>query len=294
MSFFQSRDGTQLHEQTWPAAGHAARRRWCIVHGYGEHIAPLRRGRARAGAAGFSVRGLDLRGHGQSAGVRGFCNRFDEYLDDLDAHRHARRERRGGCPLFVLGHSFGALVAPLYDARHPTRARRPGATSPYWKLALAVPAVKVVAGRARVAHLSQARAAVGLKGDDVARDPEIARELRRRSAQQQERDCALVHRGLGGAGGAARARSASSRCPCCCSRRRRSGRRRAASARRLRALRRADKTLRMLPGSITKSQRAANRRAKRRSREIVEWLRAHASAAARPAKVARRRKRKLY
>jgi len=34
MSFFQSRDGTQLHEQTWPAQG-TPLASVVIVHGYG-------------------------------------------------------------------------------------------------------------------------------------------------------------------------------------------------------------------------------------------------------------------
>ena len=105
-----------------------------IVHGYGEHIAPLRRdGRALA-AAGFSVRGLDLRGHGQSGGVRGFCNRFDEYLDDVDAA--VARARGEGLPLFLLGHSFGALVVPFYALRASTDVAGMVLTSPTWKLAL--------------------------------------------------------------------------------------------------------------------------------------------------------------
>src|SRR5437879_12521189 len=111
MSFFQSRDGTQLHEETWPAQGKPLAS-VVIVHGYGEHIGRYdETGRALA-AAGFSVRGFDFRGHGQSAGVRGFCNRFSEYVDDLEAA--VTRARAEGLPVFLLGHSFGALVAPHY------------------------------------------------------------------------------------------------------------------------------------------------------------------------------------
>jgi alpha-beta hydrolase superfamily lysophospholipase len=171
MSFFQSRDGTQLHEETWAAQGKPIAA-VVIVHGYGEHIARYdETGRALA-AAGFSVRGLDLRGHGQSGGVRGFCNRFDEYLDDVDAI--VARARAEGLPVFLLGHSFGALVAPFYALRYPGNVAGLVLTSPFWKLALAVPPVKVLAGKIASRLYPKLGLPSGLKGVDVTRDPELA------------------------------------------------------------------------------------------------------------------------
>jgi alpha-beta hydrolase superfamily lysophospholipase len=171
MSFFQSRDGTQLHEQTWAAQG-KAQAAVVLVHGYGEHIGRYdETGRALA-AAGFSVRGLDLRGHGQSGGVRGFCNRFDEYLDDVDAI--VGRARGEGLPVFLLGHSFGGLVSPFYALRHPGNVAGLVLTSPFWKLALAVPPVKVVAGKIASRLYPKLGLPSGLKGADVTRDPELA------------------------------------------------------------------------------------------------------------------------
>jgi len=171
MSFFQSRDGTQLHEETWPATGKATAS-VVIIHGYGEHIGRYDETARALAAAGFNVRGLDLRGHGQSGGVRGFCNRFDEYLEDVDAI--VDRARGDGLPVFLLGHSFGALVAPHYALRHPTSVAGLVLTSPYWKLALAQPALKIWAGK--VASMIAPKLALpsGLKGNDVCRDPAIA------------------------------------------------------------------------------------------------------------------------
>ncbi|HEX8953148.1 MAG TPA: alpha/beta hydrolase [Polyangia bacterium] len=170
MSFFQSRDGTQLHEETWPAEGKATAS-VVIVHGYGEHIGRYdETGRALA-AAGFSVRGLDLRGHGQSGGVRGFCNRFDEYLDDVDAI--VARARGEGLPLFVLGHSFGGLVTPFYALHHATAVAGMVLTSPYWRLAMQQPAAKIWAGKVASFVAPKLALPTGLKGTDVCRDPEL-------------------------------------------------------------------------------------------------------------------------
>ena len=170
MSFFQSRDGTQLHEEHWPAEGKATAS-VVIVHGYGEHIGRYdETGRALA-AAGFSVRGLDLRGHGQSGGVRGYCNRFDEYVDDVDAI--VARARGEALPLFLLGHSFGALVSPFYVLHHATAVAGMVLTSPYWKLALQQPAAKIWAGKVASFIAPKLALPSGLKGVDVCRDPEL-------------------------------------------------------------------------------------------------------------------------
>ena len=171
MSFFQSRDGTQLHEEHWPAEGKAAAASVVIVHGYGEHIGRYEEtGRALA-SAGFSVRGLDLRGHGQSGGVRGYCNRFDEYLDDVDAI--VARARAEGLPLFLFGHSFGGLVVPFYVLHHPTAVAGMVLTSPYWQLALPQPAPKIWAGKIASFIAPKLALPTGLKGSDVCKDPEL-------------------------------------------------------------------------------------------------------------------------
>jgi alpha-beta hydrolase superfamily lysophospholipase len=174
MSFFQSRDGTQLYERLWPPTNidGKALASVVIVHGYGEHIGRYDEIGHKLAAAGFSPRGLDLRGHGQSGGVRGFCRSFDEYLDDVDAV--VERTRVEGLPLFVLAHSFGALVAPHYALRPGTNLSGLVLSSPYWKLAMAQPALKLLAGKLASAIAPKLALPMGLKGNDVTRDPDIA------------------------------------------------------------------------------------------------------------------------
>lgn len=171
MTFFQSRDGTQLHERVWPAEGKALAM-VVIVHGYGEHIGRYDETARALAAAGFSVRGLDLRGHGQSGGARGFCRRFDEYLDDVEGT--VTRARAEGLPTFLLGHSFGGLVGAHYALRFPETLAGLVLTSPYWKLAMDVPAAKVLAGKIASRLYPGLSLPSGLRGADVSRDPKIA------------------------------------------------------------------------------------------------------------------------
>jgi alpha-beta hydrolase superfamily lysophospholipase len=172
MTHFQSRDGTQLHERVWPAEG-TARASVVIVHGYGEHIARYEQTAKDLAKAGFAVRGIDLRGHGESGGTRGFCVRFDEYLQDLQTE--VARARSDGLPIFLLGHSFGALVSAHYALRFPDQLAGAVLTSPYFKLALAVPKAKVIAGKIASRLFPKLALPSGLKGADVSRDPDVAR-----------------------------------------------------------------------------------------------------------------------
>src|SRR5688500_7248515 len=85
-----------------------ARAAIAIVHGHGDHSGRWESLATSLGTYGYSCYALDLRGHGLSEGRRGHVARFEFFLQDLDRFR---REVEGltdvGCPLFLLGHSFG-------------------------------------------------------------------------------------------------------------------------------------------------------------------------------------------
>ena len=279
MSFFQSRDGTQLHEQTWAAQGKPTAA-VVIVHGYGEHIGRYdETGRALA-AAGFSVRGLDLRGHGHSGRVRGFCNRFDEYLDDVDAI--VGRAKNEGLPVFLLGHSFGGLVAPYYALRHPGNLAGLILTSPFWKLALAVPPVKVFAGKLASRIYPKLGLPSGLKGNEVTRDPEIA-AIYDRDPLNNKNATARWFTETSAAQEALPTRAAELTLPVLLL---------VGEADKIAAASQApvvferigskDKTLRMLAGQYHEVLNEPKPTREHTVAEIVEWLRAHAAAASAP------------
>lgn len=91
-----------------------------IVHGLGEHAwryDPLAR---RLNGWGFCVRAYDQRGHGESGGARGGLSLDDDLLEDLaemvsDTRRHIAQP--WSCPLILLGHSMGGLVAAAFVQR---------------------------------------------------------------------------------------------------------------------------------------------------------------------------------
>ena len=91
-----------------------------IVHGLGEHAWRYDPLAERLNQWGFAVRGYDQRGHGDSGGARGVLPRDDALMEDLhevleDTRRHIAQP--WACPLILLGHSMGGLLAATWVMR---------------------------------------------------------------------------------------------------------------------------------------------------------------------------------
>jgi alpha-beta hydrolase superfamily lysophospholipase len=119
LSTYTASDGDNLAVQDWPLpAGLRLRGVVVLVHGLGEHAwryDPIAR---RLNAWGFSVRGYDHYGHGESGGVRGALPSQWRLVDDLaDLVESTRMRMDEGTPLVVMGHSMGGLVAGAFVAR---------------------------------------------------------------------------------------------------------------------------------------------------------------------------------
>jgi alpha-beta hydrolase superfamily lysophospholipase len=111
-----------------------------VLHGMGEHGGRYRRFAEYLSGMGLECLLPDLRGFGQSGGYRGYVRRFSDYHEDIKAlHGYIVRQRQG-CPIFMIGHSFGGLLAASYRALHP---RLPVAglvlSSPLFGLSLPLP-----------------------------------------------------------------------------------------------------------------------------------------------------------
>lgn len=116
-----------------------------IVHGYAEHMGRYAALGAALDEAGYECHLLDLRGHGRSAGVRGYVPHFADYLDDLELFL-ARVEEVGGgpgqgeaVPRFLFGHSLGGLIALGFVLRRPDAFRALAVASPFLHPAIEVP-----------------------------------------------------------------------------------------------------------------------------------------------------------
>ncbi len=110
-----------------------------ILHGMGEHG-----GRYLALAEHLAGRGFesvvpDLRGFGQSGGLRAFARRASDFHADLSAVVSFVEKNRAQAPLFYLGHSFGGLLVASYLAMRQVSAQGLVLSSPLFGIASPVP-----------------------------------------------------------------------------------------------------------------------------------------------------------
>ena len=171
---FRGAGGIELYYQCWRPSGEA-KAVVAIVHGvreYGGRYAPVA---DYLTAHGYAVYAFDQRGHGRSPGQRGHINAWEEYRGDAEAFLAMIGQQEPNLPVFLMGHSMGALVALDYLLAHPEGLRgaiisgaplQPiGAPKPY----------QIVVARflSRVRPRSSITSA--FDGSAVSRDPEVVR-----------------------------------------------------------------------------------------------------------------------
>jgi alpha-beta hydrolase superfamily lysophospholipase len=171
---FRGMDGLDLYYQCWRPDG-KAKAVLAIVHGVREHSGRYTNVVDYLTARGYVVYALDQRGHGRSPGQRGHINAWEEYRGDAKAFLAMIGQQEPDLPVFLLGHSMGALIALDYLLAHPEGLR--GAIisgAPLQPIGAAKPYQIVVAR-----FLSRIRPRLSMtspfSGAAVSRDPEVVR-----------------------------------------------------------------------------------------------------------------------
>ena len=141
-----------------------------VIHGYADHGARYAHVMGALAEHGIGSVAIDLRGHGRAQGPRGFCARFDEYLDDTRELKRLVDARAKGAPQFLFGHSNGGLVAALSALESPTPWKGLVLSAPFFGLALEVPKLKVLAGRIASRVYPKLGLPSGLVGNDLTHD----------------------------------------------------------------------------------------------------------------------------
>ncbi len=151
-----------------------------VAHGFGEYLDRYGHIIRALTSHGYTVVGLDHRGHGRSEGPRARIGRFDDFVADLDLVVTMAREvaaRRSVTPRqpFLFGHSMGGLIATRYVLALPDQAALSGLilSSPALRLNpdLSGPALRLTGLLARVAPTLPVRRSSG----GLSSDPAIGR-----------------------------------------------------------------------------------------------------------------------
>jgi alpha-beta hydrolase superfamily lysophospholipase len=145
-----------------------------IIHGFADHSGRYGHVFEALAAAGIATLAIDKRGHGRSTGRRGFINRYEEYVDDVETALNLAEARADGKPLFLLGHSLGGLSVSRYLIdRGGRRLKGAVLSSPALGVALAVPAWKDTLGQVMSKVWPSLAIPAGIEAHQVSRDKDI-------------------------------------------------------------------------------------------------------------------------
>jgi alpha-beta hydrolase superfamily lysophospholipase len=172
--FLHSADRLRLFWQRYTPQ--AARATVLVLHGGGDHGGRYPALTTALVRAGYQVALIDLRGHGQSDGRRWHVDAFQDNLADLDAFA-AKLSQDGvaGDRLFVIGHSHGGLVAALWGISRGRHVAGFVLSSPYFKLAIAPPPLKLLAAKLVARVVPWLPVPAGLAFSELTSDVEMQR-----------------------------------------------------------------------------------------------------------------------
>lgn len=146
-----------------------------VVHGFGDHCGRYEGFIQELNSWGITCYRFDYRGHGRSEGKRGHVDRFERYLDDLDAVATLAAEDSPHLPHLLLGHSHGGLIVlhSLARGAGPCEWTAAALSSPFFGIALPVPAWKRALGRGLSKLIPSLQLPTEISAESVSHDPEV-------------------------------------------------------------------------------------------------------------------------
>ena len=165
--------GLQILVRSWRPAG-TARGVIAICHGVKSHSGYYISVAEQFAASGFAVYALDLRGRGKSDGERFYIEKFDDYIDDVDAMMKLAKSREPGLPLFLLGHSAGGVISSVYTLEH--QADLAGFICESFAFQVYAPDIALALLKG-LSHVAPHAHVLDLKNKDFSRDPNVVQAM---------------------------------------------------------------------------------------------------------------------
>jgi acylglycerol lipase len=134
---FKGLNGLELYHTAW-LPDKDTRAVIIAVHGLAEHIGRYKNVVNYLVPRGYAIYGLDHRGHGKSQGIKGYVDRFDDYITDLKIFYDMVRKEQPDKKIFMLGHSLGGLIAVDYAIKYQAELAGLIASAPLLKIGASV------------------------------------------------------------------------------------------------------------------------------------------------------------
>ena len=171
--FFEEVRGAKIYYQYWLPDGDV-RAVILISHGLAEHSGRYMNVVNHFVPHGYAVYALDNIGHGKSDGRRVYVKGFTDYTDVLGEYLAIIRLWQPDKPLFLLGHSMGALIAAVFLLDHQSAFSGAILSGPSVVVPKNVSRATIVMARIFSA-LAPTIGLMGLDAEGVSRDPAVVR-----------------------------------------------------------------------------------------------------------------------
>jgi len=175
--FFGS-DKSLLYFQKWSQRSPKAT--LIITHGQAEHSGCYTRLVEALQPLKIDIYAWDLRGHGKSAGLRGYAPSFSAYADDFQLFLRELTGQRSllNLPFFLLGHSMGGLIQAKTLSEHPTLpVTAQILCSPMFGISVKVPEYKNIAANYLQQILPKLTLGNEIDFTDLTRDKSVLAEF---------------------------------------------------------------------------------------------------------------------
>ena len=143
-----------------------------IVHGLAEHCGRYTNVIEHFVPLGYAVYGIDHIGHGKSAGTRVFVKQFEDFIDVLRTYVDMIRDWQPDKPVFMMGHSLGALIGTVYLFDHQSNLAGAILSGPLVKIPDNISSMTVMLSRLLSVLLPKLGVA-GVEATGVSRDPAV-------------------------------------------------------------------------------------------------------------------------
>jgi len=132
--YFSVRNNLKIRYGIAPGCEESAKGIFLLLHGRSEFIEKYKWVAKQLQKKGFQVISPDWRGQGLSSREldnrhKGHINRFDNYVDDLEA-LYLRTIEPQRLPVYILAHSMGGHIALRFMSRHPLKISKAVLASP--------------------------------------------------------------------------------------------------------------------------------------------------------------------
>jgi alpha-beta hydrolase superfamily lysophospholipase len=145
-----------------------------VVHGLGEHSGRYMNHVDRFVPLGYAVYGLDHLGHGKSGGEREVIDRFTDFTDTLKIYYQMVKGWQAGKPIFILGHSMGALITLFHLLDHQSDFKGAIISAPPIKAGESITPLTITMAKI-MSSIAPKTGVLALDASTISRDPAVVK-----------------------------------------------------------------------------------------------------------------------